>query len=197
MPKTPLIFTKAYKSFCLKYRYLPVLFIFESINIKKLFWNMRTLFTFLLICFSTYSLVAQAPAKQETPSDAIHIRSISSKKSPVRIYNATDAVLVPCQAIYREHPVQDYKIVKKDFFHKIDPTTTKAVDAPIQLWSEIGVSILIEVVPSRGIRVTVFEDQDPNTYKSLNDVKILKRYLEPYNRSLILEVQPDYSILFK
>lgn len=158
---------------------------------------MRTFFTFLLICFGSSTILAQAPATLKPTDDAIPASTTYNQQSPVRVYNATGAVLVPCRSIYKEHAVEDYKIVKKDFFRKIEPTTTGTVHAPVQLWSDIGISILLEVVPSYGIRVTVFEDDSPNTYKTLDDVNILKSYLEPYNRSIILEVQADYSILFK
>lgn len=158
---------------------------------------MRTIFTFLLICFSSSTLLAQAPATLKPTDDAVPASTNYSQQSPVRIHNTTGSALVPCESIYKEHPAEDYKIVKKDFSRKIEPTTTGTVDAPVKLWSDIGVSILLEVVPSYGIRVTVFEDDSPNTYKTLDDVTILKTYLEPYNRSIILEVQPDYSILFK
>lgn len=158
---------------------------------------MRTIFTFLLICFSATTLFAQAPATLKPTSDAYPASSNSTQKTPVKIYNATDAVLVPCQSIYKEHPVEDYKIVKKDFSRQIEPTATRTVDAPIQLWSDIGISILIEAIPSYGIRVIIFENDDPNTFKTVDDVKILKSYFEPYSSATILEIQADYSILFK
>jgi hypothetical protein len=158
---------------------------------------MKTLFAFLFLCFGSLQAFAQAPAQKQTSCTDISAGAASYQKVPVRIYNATGNTLVPCKAIYKEHPIQDYKIVQKDFFRKIDPSTTRTLDGPLQLWSDIGVSVFIEAIPSYGMRVTVFEDQDPNTYKTMDEVEVLKTYFEPYSRATILEIQPDFSILFK